>query len=108
MTLTSLSIRLALIAFASMTAACATPPRTSAGPPRLVLPQAASTPCRLDRMGESPTLSDLEASYVARGAALVLCDAARRLAIDTLLAERALQDRQTRTVRPARGRSSGF
>jgi hypothetical protein len=41
-----------------------------------------------------PTLGDLEAAYAARGAQVVACDGARRLAVETLLAERALQDRQ--------------
>ncbi len=50
-------------------------------------------PCRLDRLPEAPTLADLESSYMARGLALAECDAARRLAVETLLAERALQDR---------------
>lgn len=108
MTLKPLSIRLVSIAFASMTAACATPPQTSAAPPRLLLPQTATTPCRLDRLGEHATLADLETSYAARGAALVLCDAARRLAVDTLIAERALQDRQTRPVTPGRRRIPGL
>lgn len=65
----------------------------SAAPPRLVLPQTALTPCRLDRLPDAPTLADLEASYMARGLALAECDAARRLAVETLQAERALQDR---------------
>ncbi|RZJ41669.1 MAG: hypothetical protein EON86_09450 [Brevundimonas sp.] len=51
------------------------------------------TPCRLDLLPGAPTLADLEASYMARGAALAACDAARRLAVDTLIDERALQDR---------------
>ncbi|HWQ85645.1 hypothetical protein [Brevundimonas sp.] len=44
-------------------------------------------------MPEAATQADLEVSYVSRGRALVLCDAARSLALDTLLAERALLDR---------------
>ncbi|HZV84658.1 MAG TPA: hypothetical protein VFF48_06700 [Brevundimonas sp.] len=86
-------IPLALLVCVSMTAGCATPPPPSAPSPRLILPEAAATPCRLDRLPEGATLADLEVSYVTRGAALVLCDAARDLAVDTLLAERALQDR---------------
>ncbi len=85
-------IPLVSLACASMTAACAKPPRPSAAPPRLILPTAATTPCRLDRLAEGATIADLEASYAARGAALVLCDAARSLAVDTLTAERALQE----------------
>nr|WP_314433818.1 hypothetical protein [uncultured Brevundimonas sp.] len=35
-----------------------------------------------------PTLGDLEAAYVERGAQIVACDGARRLAVETLEAER--------------------
>ena len=78
---------------ASMIAGCATSPPPSAAPPRLILPDATTTPCRLDRLPEAATQADLEASYAARGAALVMCDSARGLAIETLLAERTLLDR---------------
>ncbi len=37
-------------------------------------------------------MADLETGYAARGAQIVACDGARRLAVETLLAERALQD----------------
>lgn len=62
-------------------------------PPRLTLPTAAVTPCRLTRLPAAPTEADLETGYAQRGAALVLCDAARDLAVQTLKAERELQDR---------------
>ncbi len=84
---------IASIACAVMTASCAASRPPSASPPRLVLPQAALTPCRLDRLPAAPTLADLEASYMARGQALAECDAARQAAVETLRAERALQDR---------------
>ncbi|WP_296168941.1 hypothetical protein [uncultured Brevundimonas sp.] len=42
---------------------------------------------------DRPTKADLDAAYVTRGAQLVACDKARALALETLLAERALQDR---------------
>lgn len=93
MTPTSLSIPLALLACTLMTASCAGLPRTSAQPPRLTLPREATTSCRLDRLPDRPTLADLESSYMARGLALAECEAARRLAVEILLAERALQDR---------------
>jgi hypothetical protein len=93
MTPPSLWTPLAPLACASMIAGCAISPPPSAAPPRLTLPQAAATPCRLDRLPEAATQADLEASYAARGGALVLCDAARSLAVETLLAERALLDR---------------
>jgi hypothetical protein len=93
MTLISRWIRIALLACALMTASCAASPPMSAAPPRLILPRAALTPCRLDRLPDAPTQADLEASYMARGLALAECDAARRTAVETLEAERALQDR---------------
>jgi hypothetical protein len=81
------------IAFALMTSACAgRPPVSPVAPPRLQLPTAAASPCRLPRLGPSATLADLELTYARRGEALVACDAARRLAVETLEAERALQD----------------
>ena len=43
-----------------------------------------------------PTVSDLESAYVERGAQIVACDGARRLAVETLEAERAMQDAQAR------------
>jgi len=42
---------------------------------------------------EAPGLADLEAAYLTRGAQIVACDGARRLAVETLTAERAMQDR---------------
>jgi hypothetical protein len=62
----------------------------------LELPGIALTPCRLDRLPDAPTQADLEASYMARGWALVECEAARRTAVETLETERALQDRWKR------------
>jgi len=85
-------IRLAPIAFSATIASCAASPPSSAIPPRLILPQAALRPCVLDRLPESPTRGDLELAYVSRGAALVACEAARELAVGTLLAEREMQD----------------
>jgi hypothetical protein len=72
-------------------------------PPRLTLPAAATRTCVLDRLPEGPTEADLEVAYEARGAALVGCDAARALAVETLLAERDLQDRWREATAP-RGR----
>lgn len=92
-------IRTGSVASLIMISGCAASPPRSAPPPRLALPVEATTPCRLDRLPERPTLADLEASYMARGTDLVACDAARRLAVETLTAERALQERW----RPAPG-----
>ncbi len=92
---------LALSACALMTASCAGSDPRSAPPPRLTLPATATTSCRLPRLPEAhPTTADLEIAYIDRGAALAQCDAARALAVDTLLAERALQDRWRTIARP--------
>lgn len=83
------------IACALMTASCAgTLPISTVAPVRLALPEAATRPCILATLPAEPTLGDLETAYAARGAQVVACDGARRLAVETLLAERALQDRQ--------------
>lgn len=37
---------------------------------------------------DAPTWADLEAAYLSRGRQLIECDLARRLAVETLLAER--------------------
>ncbi len=86
-------MRIAPLGCALMIASCAGSPPPSVLPPRLTLPTAALAPCRLDRLPDAPTLADLEASYMARGRALADCDAARGLAVETLKAERAMQDR---------------
>jgi hypothetical protein len=86
-------IRLAPIALSAMIASCAASLPPSAAPPRLSLPAAAIRPCVLDRLPDAPTQGDLEVVYVARGAALAACETARQLAVETLLAERELQDR---------------
>lgn len=42
---------------------------------------------------EAPSLADLEAAYPLRGAQIVACDGARRLAVEALSVERAMQER---------------
>lgn len=74
-----------------MTAACATSPRPVA-PPRLTLPDAAVKPCAVAVLPDRPTAADLDATYIQRGAQVVTCDAARALAVETLIAERRLVD----------------
>lgn len=74
-----------------MTAACATSPQPVA-PPRLALPDAAAQPCALVVLPDRPTAADLDATYMQRGAQVVSCDAARALAVETLIAERRLVD----------------
>ena len=85
----------ALFACAIMTANCAaSPPISTVAPARLALPPAALRPCALAILPADPTAADLDAAYVQRGAQIVACDGARRLAVETLLAERAMQDAQ--------------
>ncbi|WP_374389930.1 hypothetical protein [Brevundimonas sp.] len=97
MTPTTFLNRIALIACAVMTTSCAASRQTSTvAPARLLLPEAATRPCALAVLPAGPTVADLEAAYVLRGSQIVACDGARRLAVETLLAERALQDRQGR------------
>lgn len=82
----------ALVVCAIMTANCAgSRPISTVAPPRLALPPAATRPCALAILPAEPTTGDLEAAYVLRGAQIVACDGARRLAVETLLAERAMQ-----------------
>ena len=93
MTPTPLWTPIVLLGFAIMTASCAVSPPRSAVPPRLPLPTKAATPCELERLPEAATQADLEIAYVERGSQLVACEQARSLAVETLLAERMLQDR---------------
>jgi hypothetical protein len=72
--------------------ACASRPPTSWVAPRLETPAEAARPCSLYILPPAPTESDIEIGYATRGAQLVACDAARRLAVQTLEAEHALQD----------------
>ncbi|QSF55967.1 hypothetical protein [Brevundimonas fontaquae] len=60
------------------------------------MPEAATRPCTLATLPAEATAGDLDAAYLLRGAQIVACDGARRLAVDTLLAERAMQDAQLR------------
>jgi hypothetical protein len=101
MTPTSRWTLIAWLALPPMTASCAVSHPPSAPPPRLTLPEAASRPCQLERLPQAPTIADLEIAYVERGARLVACENARALAVETLTAERALQDlwRQERDAR---------
>jgi len=96
MMLTPRWTRIAWLALPAMTASCAASHPPSAEPPRLILPAASIRPCVLERLPEAPTIADLEIAYIERGARLVACEGARALAIETLTAERALQDRWRR------------
>lgn len=82
------------IVCALMTASCAgSLPISTVAPPRLDLPEVATRPCALATLPEAPSLADLEAGYLLRGAQILACDSARRLAVEALSAERAMQDR---------------
>ncbi len=84
---------------ALMIASCAgLPPLSAPVPPQLTLPEPATTPCALTQLGEAPTQADLEVAYMTRGGDLIACDAARQMAVDTLLAERTLQARWRKAV----------
>ena len=83
---------ISLLACAAVTANCASYRQASVRPPRLTLPDAAAQPCSLPLLPADATQADFEATYYARGAAVVVCDSARRLAVDTLTAERQLID----------------
>jgi len=91
--------RAVLTACVPMIASCAgLPPPSAPEPPQLILPEVVTSPCSLTRLAEAPTLADLEVAYMERGGDLLACDAARQLAVDTLLAERALQARWRKAV----------
>lgn len=76
-----------LAACAVLTSGCVGPFRQSVPIPLLTLPDAARQPCRLPVIPESPTLADLDATYTARGAAIVECNARRQLAVDSFDAQ---------------------
>ena len=67
------------------------------------MPALADRPCTLFVLPENPTQSDLEIGFATRGANLISCDAARRLAVQTFEAEHQLQDERTRTSTSKRG-----
>lgn len=81
-----------MLACISATTSCAATRPVLTDAPRLTLPALAEQPCDLPRIPEAATQGDLEATYLLRGAAIVKCDAARQLAIDTFKAERSLID----------------
>lgn len=101
---TSLFRLSALSACSLLIASCAglSRPPADVPPPRLSIPTEATTACQLPTLPERPTLADLEAAYVARGVALLRCDGARELGVETLRAERELQDRWREQQTPSR------
>lgn len=85
-----------------MIASCAgLRPTSSVAPPRLTLPQLASRPCDLYRLPDDPGVADLDVGYMTRGRQIVECDLARRMAVETLLAEREAIDRSRARPRPS-------
>lgn len=93
MTPTSLLKCAGPIVCAAMTASCAVSrPTSGVTPPRLTLPEAATRSCELATLPAEPKTGDLDVAYMRRGAQIAACDGARRLAVETLLAERAMQD----------------
>ena len=84
-------ILLAPSACALLTSACAHRPPVLPAAPQLQMPAQAAQPCELYRLPEAPTQADLEIGYAKRGAELVACDAARRLAVETHATEHALE-----------------
>lgn len=80
------------LAYALLTASCASRTPVSTAAPRIVTPVEAARPCAIHLLPDKPTLADLEIGYLTRGAQLVACDAARRLAVQTHEAEHALED----------------
>jgi len=59
----------------------------------LTLPPVARQPCLLPLLPDSPTQSDLDATYAARASALAVCDGRRDLAVQSF-------DAQTRALTP--------
>jgi hypothetical protein len=82
---------LAFLGCALMMSSCATRPVSPAAP-RIAMPQEARRACDLYRLPERATQADLEVGYATRGAQIVACDAARRLAVETHDAEHALEE----------------
>lgn len=79
------------LACALLTASCASRPPISA--PQIQMPAEASNPCELYLLPPVPTRADLEIGYTTRGAQILACEAARRLAVETHAAEHALESR---------------
>jgi hypothetical protein len=74
------------------TSACATSVQPLRVAPRVETPAEAKRPCEIYRLPPAPNQSDLELGYAERGAQIVACDAARRLAVESHEAEHALED----------------
>lgn len=100
-TLSTLTVFAACAMLISSCAPFAPPPAPAqATPPRRVMPATATEPCKLDRLPDNPTQSDLELSYAVRGAGIIACDARRALAVDVHAAEHADEDAWLAKVTP--------
>jgi hypothetical protein len=84
-------LTVSIVCALTMTSCAASRPTSAVVPVRLTPPEMATRPCDLHRLPEQATQADLEIGYVMRGAQIVACDTARRLAVETLKAERAAQ-----------------
>jgi len=62
-------------------------------PPILTLPDVARQPCVLPVLPDNPTQADLDATYLARGMVIGVCDGRRDLAVQAF-------DAQQRAITP--------
>ena len=76
---------------AGLTSACASSTRSLAvAGPQNDMPPAARQACELFVLPKDATEGDLDRGFVLRGAQIVACDSARRLAVETFDAQQAL------------------
>lgn len=99
-TLSTLTVFAACAMLISSCAPFAPPPAAPTIPPRRDMPATAKDTCKLDRLPDNPTQSDLELSYAVRGAGIIACDARRALAVDVHAAEHADEDAWLAKVTP--------
>lgn len=66
--------------------------------PKVPLPQAATEVCPVFRLPANPTMADLETGYRIRGLQIAECDARRRLAVDTAIAQQLANARWSEAV----------
>lgn len=83
-----------LIACALLMQACATRPPSVV--PRLTLPDAARQPCTLPTLPENPTQADFDATYLARGQQIAVCDGRRDLAVQAFDAQQRASETPSR------------
>lgn len=90
-------IQIAPLALTALTASCASSPRISLVAPQIEMPAEARKPCGLHILPDAPRVVDLELGYAQRGAQILACDAARRLAVEIHDSEHLLET----SARPA-------